>query len=235
MKIKLILGAFFVYSRLAEPFHSIFINNRLHTTPLMEPVVTDIQLQEQAPFLLYRSQKNQIFGFWFYNKDDCKRIFNLINSIIKKTSQPVCDDINTTRPARKDDKDIFSMLEQAQINFKSNAHQPPSNLQTNEQHPHNQFHKMARKAEPKPDGNICSSDITAPNVASFFAAAQKPLKSNSSNNIDLVHKGQVVQKNVCPTVDEIEKLHRHVSISPKPPVLRTQDAPNVMKCNPFCK
>lgn len=53
-------GAFFIYSRNAQPFHSIFINNRLNTTSFVEPITPHLELQAQAPFLLYRNERSRI-------------------------------------------------------------------------------------------------------------------------------------------------------------------------------
>ena len=77
-------GAFFVYRRTAEPFHSIFINNRLNTESLVEPVTADLELQAQPPFLLYRNERSRIRGFWFYNKDELHRVANLVNKLVKE-------------------------------------------------------------------------------------------------------------------------------------------------------
>lgn len=74
-------GAFFVYRRTAEPFHSIFINNRLNTDSLVEPITADLELQAQPPFLLYRNERSRIRGFWFYNKDELERVATLVNRL----------------------------------------------------------------------------------------------------------------------------------------------------------
>lgn len=74
-----------MYLRVAEPYHSIFINNRLNTNSLVEPII-NLELQEQPPFLLYRNQRSAISGFWFYSVDDCVRIHALIEKLIKKNS-----------------------------------------------------------------------------------------------------------------------------------------------------
>lgn len=74
-------GAFFVYRRTAEPFHSIFINNRLNTESLVEPITADLELQVQPPFLLYRNERSRIRGFWFYNKDELERVATLVNRL----------------------------------------------------------------------------------------------------------------------------------------------------------
>lgn len=76
-------GAFFVYSRNAEPYHSIFINNRLNTNSLVEPITAHIELQSQPPFLLYRNERSRIRGFWFYDRSECDRIGELVERIVK--------------------------------------------------------------------------------------------------------------------------------------------------------
>lgn len=77
-------GAFFVYSRNAEPFNSVFINNRLNTNSLVEPITAHIELQSQPPFLLYRNERSRIRGFWFYNRAECGRIGELVERLIKE-------------------------------------------------------------------------------------------------------------------------------------------------------
>lgn len=76
-------GAFFIYSRTAEPLYSIFINNRLNTNSLVEPIAGQLELQSQPPFLLYRNERSRIRGFWFYNKTECDRIGELVEKLIK--------------------------------------------------------------------------------------------------------------------------------------------------------
>lgn len=76
-----------MYSRVAEPLHSIFINNRLNTNSLVEPII-NLELQEQPPFLLYRNQRSSISGFWFYSMDDCVRIHKFIEKLIRLEKNP---------------------------------------------------------------------------------------------------------------------------------------------------
>lgn len=135
-------GAFFVYSRVAEPFNSLFINNRLNTNSLVEPITKQIELQSQPPFLLYRNQRSAISGFWFYCKDDCVRVHSLLEKLIKK-----CNNARTAENSNgvnhhhhhpavkqqqqqqvfvksqngKQDVDIFSMLSKAQEDFNNSS------------------------------------------------------------------------------------------------------------------
>lgn len=135
-------GSFFVYSRVAEPFNSIFINNRLNTNSLVEPITKQIELQSQPPFLLYRNQRSAISGFWFYCKEDCVRVHSLLEKLIKKCNNgrpgensnnnnniinhhPVAQQQPQQQAFVKSqngkDVDIFSMLSKAQQDFNNSG------------------------------------------------------------------------------------------------------------------
>lgn len=140
------VGSFFVYSRVAEPYNSIFINNRLNTNSLVEPITKQIELQQQSPFLLYRNQRSVISGFWFYCKEDCVRVHLLLEKLIKKcnNARPAENNnhsINNQHPVIQQQQqqqqipafvksqngqpmrevDIFSMLSKAQEDFNNSS------------------------------------------------------------------------------------------------------------------
>lgn len=137
-------GAFFVYSRNAEPLHSIFINNRLNTNSLVEPITGQIELQSQPPFLLYRNERSRIRGFWFYNRTECDRIGELVERIVRdcpsalnKSKSGTALNSSTHVPSKPIDMirqsnssvDIFSMLSKAQQDF-NNALTAPTAVKT---------------------------------------------------------------------------------------------------------
>lgn len=127
-----------MYSRVAEPYNSIFVNNRLNTLNLNEPITKQIELQSQPPFLLYRNERSAISGFWFYCKEDGVRVHSLLEKLIK-----TCNNVNgkpsennNHQPPQhqqqqvfaknhaqngKQDVDIFSMLSKAQQDFNSSG------------------------------------------------------------------------------------------------------------------
>ncbi|EDV36251.1 uncharacterized protein Dana_GF12057 [Drosophila ananassae] len=113
-------GAFFIYHRNAEPFHSIFINNRLNTTSFVEPITGSLELQSQPPFLLYRNERSRIRGFWFYNSEECDRINRLVNSLLKNkdsNGQAPRPAPSTTASSKQDNASIFNMLSKAQKEY----------------------------------------------------------------------------------------------------------------------
>lgn len=127
-------GAFFVYVRNAEPYHSVFINNRLNTNSLVEPITAGIELQNQTPFLLYRNERNRIRGFWFYNRSECDRISELVQRIAKDadplTESQKSGESNLPQQAfdlmtySNNNVDIFSMLSKAQQDFNNSLSAP---------------------------------------------------------------------------------------------------------------
>ncbi|EDW01901.1 mRNA-decapping enzyme 1B [Drosophila grimshawi] len=122
-------GAFFIYHRNAEPYHSIFINNRLNTTSFVEPITGSLELQSQPPFLLYRNERSRIRGFWFYNSEECDRISSLVNGLLQNKA------INGQQPhtllpfSKPSNLSIYNMLSQAQKEYNAQANcQPQSGV-----------------------------------------------------------------------------------------------------------
>ncbi|XP_060079218.1 mRNA-decapping enzyme 1B-like [Ylistrum balloti] len=76
-------GSLFLYQRSAAPIHGFMILNRLGLKNLIEPISKDLEFQQQDPFLLYRNAK-AIFGIWFYDKEECTRIGELMNSFLQQ-------------------------------------------------------------------------------------------------------------------------------------------------------
>ncbi|XP_035913008.1 mRNA-decapping enzyme 1B isoform X1 [Anopheles stephensi] len=155
-------GALFIYSRFAEPYHSIFINNRLNTNSLVEPIRGQIELQSKPPFLLYRNERSRIRGFWFYNNSECDRIGEVIQKLVTDCGDgggggppmngggggggepapsgiyPGAGMMNGSGGAPENESnnvDIFTMLTKAQEDFQNNATVPPSAPKTMEQLP----------------------------------------------------------------------------------------------------
>ncbi|XP_033744781.1 mRNA-decapping enzyme 1B-like [Pecten maximus] len=76
-------GSLFLYQRSAAPTHGFMILNRLGLKNLIEPISKELEFQQQDPFLLYRNAK-AIYGIWFYDKEECTRIGQLMNSFLQQ-------------------------------------------------------------------------------------------------------------------------------------------------------
>ncbi|XP_029455748.1 mRNA-decapping enzyme 1B isoform X2 [Rhinatrema bivittatum] len=74
-------GTLFVYTRSASPKHGFTIMNRLSMENRTEPITKDLDFQLQDPFLLYRNARFSIYGIWFYDKEECQRIAELMKNL----------------------------------------------------------------------------------------------------------------------------------------------------------
>lgn len=113
-------GTLHVYTRSAEPLHSIMIMNRLNTNNLMEPIENGLDLQLQEPFLLYRNCGGSIYGIWFYDKEECAKISNILKSLIKSLIVKQNDKINKQETGSTKSIDLVSMLSRAQEDYRAN-------------------------------------------------------------------------------------------------------------------
>ncbi|XP_046581584.1 mRNA-decapping enzyme 1B-like isoform X2 [Haliotis rubra] len=93
-------GSLFVYKRSATPLQGFMILNRLGLNNLIEPITKDLEFQVQDPFLLYRNAKN-IYGIWFYEKDECARIGNLMNKFLHVAVGKADQGIKVPAPVQK--------------------------------------------------------------------------------------------------------------------------------------
>lgn len=188
-------GALFIYSRNAEPYHSIFINNRLNTNSLVEPINGQIELQSQPPFLLYRNERARIRGFWFYNNSECDRIREIIAKLVEGCNNPGSRkqklEMGKTQANGNagNNVDIFSMLTKAQEDFNNSTGKPPS-VPQQEQVPSR-----------NPSAAINIVPDTPQSVVNFFAAAKQPAASE-------VPLFQTLMSNPVHTLEQIEKQHR---------------------------
>lgn len=96
---------------------------RLNTNNLVEPVAPGLDLQLQEPFLLYRNSRCDIYGIWFYEKEECVRIANMLNKLLKECEENRKINNKSLLKAKKisgpnvNNVDIFSMLSKAQEDF----------------------------------------------------------------------------------------------------------------------
>lgn len=82
---KDIEGSLFIVRRNAKPFFQFWVMNRLNTNDMVEDLGPDFQLQIAEPYLLYRNNKGEVNGIWFYNPDERSRISAKFQQIIEGT------------------------------------------------------------------------------------------------------------------------------------------------------
>ncbi|KAJ8336185.1 hypothetical protein SKAU_G00395280 [Synaphobranchus kaupii] len=114
-------GTLFVYTRLASPRHGFTIMNRLSMDNLTEPITKDLDFQLQDPFLLYRNARLSIYGIWFYDKEDCLRIAELMKNLTRQEQLLAQQDGDVSpRALRAEDSkgvDILQMLTKARDEY----------------------------------------------------------------------------------------------------------------------
>lgn len=111
-------GTLHVYTRSAEPLHNVMIMNRLNTNNLMEPIENGLDLQLQEPFLLYRNSSGSIYGIWFYDKEDCIKISNILKSLIKNLVLKQNEKVIKQETSIPKSIDLVSMLSRAQEDYR---------------------------------------------------------------------------------------------------------------------
>ncbi|KAH0617164.1 hypothetical protein JD844_028904 [Phrynosoma platyrhinos] len=70
--------------RTASPNYGFTIMNRLSMENRTEPITKDLDFQLQDPFLLYRNARLSIYGIWFYDKEECQRIAELMKNLTQQ-------------------------------------------------------------------------------------------------------------------------------------------------------
>ncbi|XP_053110996.1 mRNA-decapping enzyme 1B isoform X2 [Hemicordylus capensis] len=97
--------------------------NRLSMENRTEPITKDLDFQLQDPFLLYRNARLSIYGIWFYDKEECQRIAELMKNLTQqeqlKAQQGAGIGISPVSLNSGDSKevDILQMLTKAKYEY----------------------------------------------------------------------------------------------------------------------
>ncbi|XP_015592702.1 mRNA-decapping enzyme 1A [Cephus cinctus] len=226
-------GALFVYSRNGEPYNSVLIMNRLNTNNLVEPVTHGLDLQLQEPFLLYRNSKCNIYGIWFYDKEECIRIADVLNKLMKESAEQNRKSGTKTQTKGKrssgpsvNNVDIFTMLSKAQEDFDTNRGIRGSGTGIGSKSPAcNTIEEIISGPLIAPLG----PDVTSQSVMDFFAKAKvnpghfKPGEQPPSGST-VVPEGKpllarLMSHPAAHTLEHIEKQQRSITPQPGPPSL----------------
>eukprot|EP00062_Callorhinchus_milii_P017665 gi/632970289/ref/XP_007901566.1/ PREDICTED: mRNA-decapping enzyme 1A isoform X1 [Callorhinchus milii] len=125
-------GTLFVYTRTASPHHGFTIMNRLSMKNLVEPINKDLEFQLQDPFLLYRNSNLSIYSIWFYDKNDCHRIAQLMSKVVHLEAQqesPEGTSPNKTNGFDEENTiDILDMLSKAKEEYERGYYPDDSSI-----------------------------------------------------------------------------------------------------------
>jgi len=80
-------GTLFLFQREAEPKYGFTIMNRLNPENHIEPVTRQLDFQINPPFILYKNSENEIRGLWFFSSEECQKIGNRIQELVKEVER----------------------------------------------------------------------------------------------------------------------------------------------------
>ena len=214
-------------------FFFFFFFFRLSTNNQVEPVTPGLDLQLQEPFLLYKNSKGNIYGIWFYEKEDCIRISSTLNKLTKEseTSNKVTPKIKKTVPRKTNNVDIFSMLSKAQEDFNSNKSTSSGNTEKSKSPMSNAIGELSGAISQM----AMASDVTSKSVMDFFAKAKvntghfKPGDQPQPVSESKPLLARLMSHPAAHTVEHIEKQQR--SITPVQPQPSSQSQSGMMPMN----
>ncbi|XP_031827728.1 decapping mRNA 1 isoform X2 [Nomia melanderi] len=224
-------GALFVYSRNGEPYNSVLIMNRLNTNNLVEPVTEGLELQLQEPFLLYRNSRCNIYGIWFYDKEECGRIGAMLNKLVKESEESrkainkTAANVKKSSGPNVNNVDIFTMLSKAQKDFNTNRSNSASGGGTGEAL--GSKSPLVTPTVENLSGPLTAPlgpDVTSQSVMDFFAKAKvntgvftagdQPTPGGAVASESKPLLARLMSHPAAHTVEHIEKQHR--SVTPQP-------------------
>ncbi|OAD61055.1 mRNA-decapping enzyme 1B [Eufriesea mexicana] len=223
-------GALFIYSRNGEPYNSVLIMNRLNTNNLIEPVTQGLDLQLQEPFLLYRNCRCNIYGIWFYDKEDCARIGAMLHKLIKeseecrKTYNKLAVNVTKDSGSNMNNVDIFSMLSKAQEDFNINRINSSSGGGGSIKEGFSIKSPLCTPITDDVSGPLTAPlgpDVTSQSVMDFFAKAKvntghfkagdQPTSGATATNESKPLLARLMSHPAAHTVEHIEKQHRSIT------------------------
>nr|CAG4646300.1 EOG090X07B6 [Macrothrix elegans] len=150
-------GTLFLYARSGDPRHGFVVMNRLSTENLVEPITKDLEIQLQAPFLLYKNAKFDITGVWFYEESECTRIAQKLEALVKEETHR-----RRSNQQEKSNVDILSLLTKAHGEYEQKG-KPSVPVSTSNNV------DVVRPTAVRPTSNGVAPHSTALSVADLFA------------------------------------------------------------------
>jgi len=176
-------GTLFVYERKCEPCFGFLILNRLSTNNKIQPITKDIELQDKSPFLLYKT-KESIHGIWFYEKDNCQKLFQRMEAVISKlrnsdkevTEQGFKQAVPGVRVGTKSNNGEISLVDL--LNNAGNKGKPAAKPSNHETSPSG-GEKLLRLLSVSEQRNDENKENGGGSVAAFFAQVSQASNTTS--------------------------------------------------------
>ncbi|KAM3725427.1 mRNA-decapping enzyme [Dirofilaria immitis] len=91
-------GPLFLYKRADKPLHSLMIANRQSLEDHIEPITPPLRFFLETPYLFMNTQEGEIRGFWFFEEEDCTRLYKLLVKLASGSS-PSSSAVNNPKRA----------------------------------------------------------------------------------------------------------------------------------------
>lgn len=178
--------------------HAFVVMNRLNTENLIEEISHQLELQIQAPYVIYRNSQGFIHGVWFHNFVQCLGFVDSLNKLISKQSN---NNITTTSNGNVNNSDSTNKTNQILNSIfgkKSTTDINKNPTVSNTSNSHNTTGTNGASAL-----SIINSFLAANNSKSSSGSAQNlPEQSNSHIPVMMTH-------------EELENMHlNHVQQPP---------------------
>ncbi|XP_026534475.1 mRNA-decapping enzyme 1B isoform X2 [Notechis scutatus] len=182
-------GTLFVCTRSASPKYGFTIMNRLSMENRTEPITKDLDFQLQDPFLLYRNAKLSIYGIWFYDKEECQRIAELMKNLTRQEQLKAqqgsgigISPVSLSSGDRKD-VDILQMLNRAKYEYtKCKTCSEPKPMTSSSALYHNPNLIKPIPLKPRESQNVQNTD-SEPQHLSLMTLFGKQEKSSLYQNV----------------------------------------------------
>ncbi|EFO21105.2 hypothetical protein LOAG_07386 [Loa loa] len=92
-------GPLFLYKRADKPFHSLMIANRQSLEDHIEPITPPLRFFLEAPYLFMNTQEGDIRGFWFFEEEDCIRLYKLLVKLVSESNSSTSTIMNDSKRA----------------------------------------------------------------------------------------------------------------------------------------
>ncbi|VIO87559.1 Dcp1-like decapping family protein [Brugia malayi] len=92
-------GPLFLYRRADMPLHSLLIANRQSLEDHIEPIAPPLRFFLETPYLFMNTQEGDIRGFWFYDEDDCTRLYKLLVKLVSESNPSTSATVNDSKRA----------------------------------------------------------------------------------------------------------------------------------------
>ncbi|OZC09118.1 Dcp1-like decapping family protein [Onchocerca flexuosa] len=92
-------GPLFLYKRADKPLHSLMIANRQSVEDHIEPITSPLRFFLETPYLFMNTQEGEIRGFWFFEEEDCTRLYKLLVKLASGSSPSTSTNINNSKRA----------------------------------------------------------------------------------------------------------------------------------------